>query len=142
MHTVSRSLHFVTSNDSSQVILSTEPVHRTPPKHKPAPPSGVLLKRHAEPLIPIRIGETHRHALVRGVRPQNVTERPIRRRLCEPVDGVERGDRLDRGAEAAVEAEELVVDHRRNGQLVEYLHEPHVHFHVVFGRALLLEIEV
>lgn len=54
-----------------------------------------------------------------GIRPHQVAEGALVRDLNLPIDGTDLVDGLDLGAEAAVDAEDLVVDDGSQGQVVE-----------------------
>lgn len=83
-----------------------------------------------------------RELVALGVRvgPHQVGHGPLVGDLAEPVDDLDLVDGVDRGRQAAVHAEDLVVDDDRQGQEVEHVGEvvPHVGV-AVLARALGVE---
>ena len=119
-------------------MTSSPKVKLTPRSDSPHP------CRHAKPLHSRCAAVTKRLwgyllPLLR-VRPQQVAHGPILRDLCEARQRADLIDRVDRGREPAVHAEDCAVDQRREREVVEEVGEepPDVRA-AVFPHALVVE---
>lgn len=95
--------------------------------------------------VVVEVARAGRRGLVVGLHrigPEQVAHGPPRRRLANSVDERDVLDALDVGADAAVHAEELVVDARGEWERVEARHEGVVDFLGVLFEALGFEVEV
>mmetsp|Transcript_57065 Transcript_57065/g.165560 ORF Transcript_57065/g.165560 Transcript_57065/m.165560 type:complete len:278 (-) Transcript_57065:84-917(-) len=129
MHLEPLQLDFVRPDDTEQAVVFQEPlggVCREPPSAT----SGCVL-------LPLLRGPAAR----RRVRPQQVADQPVLRRLPDPVDALDVPQPDATRRQAAVNGEELLVDDGRERQRVEALHDRFVHGAVVLELALLAEIE-
>ena len=103
----------------------------------------VMIKRLAD-ILPKRVPSSSRTnapptPIIR-IRPQQIAHGPFVRDLLYPVQRADVVQRVDTRGEAAVQAEDLVVDERRQGQVVEEVGEEFPHVRVaVFAQALVVE---
>ena len=111
------------------------------PRHKRQP--IIVIKRLTD-ILPKRIPRSSRAdppptPIIR-IRPQQVAHGPFVRHLLDPVERADVVQRVDRRRKAAVQAEDLVVDERGQGQVVEEVGEEFPHVGVaVFAQTFVVE---
>jgi len=75
-----------------------------------------------------------------GVAPQQIAHGPFVRHLLDAVELADIIERVDAGTEAAVQTKDLVIDERRQGQVVKEIREEFPHVCVaVLAQALIVE---
>mmetsp|Transcript_21994 Transcript_21994/g.62851 ORF Transcript_21994/g.62851 Transcript_21994/m.62851 type:complete len:376 (+) Transcript_21994:482-1609(+) len=139
VHFVALQLRLVGADDGKQLVLVEEAVDVF---------EGVEVRAasdlvgHEEVVLGILLaGLRGRLVLLVRVRPDQVAEEALARRLLKPVEA---GDALERGEvgrQAAMHREELPIDRGRERQGVESVHKRIVHALVVLVLALLAEVE-
>ena len=105
---------------------------------------AIIMVKSLRYILPERVARPSRRdppaTPVVGIAPQQVAHRPLVRHLLDPVQGPDVVQSVDAGGQAAVQAEDLVVDEGGEGEVVEEIGEVFPDVGVaVLAQALVVE---